>query len=329
MVIGKIPVKWLVFFLFTPLLSCHSFKDQPPVLSVMTHSSFSSEFGPGPYLKKEFEKTCNCIVTYKNVGDAGLIVKKLQLGAKADVVMGLDQFSVAKMSESLGWKKTGIVKDWSPYVGPIKNLLPYDWSPMTFIYRKGEITPPQSWSQLLSNKKYEISLQDPRASTPGRQFLWWIYSLDRSFSKQLKALNQTRYRISPSWSTAYGLFKSGHTNIVFSYLSSLLYHWNEEKDFRYQAVSFEAGHPLQVEYMGVLASSLNDQLARDFIELVLSHKGQSILVKYNFMFPSVANSVSPISQRKLPQLKILDAKRWKDFVTHLDDHISSWEKSFR
>ena len=243
------------------LFSLNSRQDSPPHLAIMTHSSFSSEFGPGPHLKKEFEKKCSCQIQYKNAGEAGLIVKKLQLGAKADVVMGLDQFNIQGLSDSLSWKKVEVIKNWNRHVSPIKNFLPYDWSPMTFIYRKGEVPPPLSWSQLLSNNKYKISLQDPRSSTPGLQFLWWIYNLndnsndndnsksidnktvttladsprsgdnDNSLLHKLKALHQTNYRISPSWSTAYGLFKSGKTNMVFSYLSSLLYHWNEEKRF--------------------------------------------------------------------------------------------------
>ena len=297
----------------------------------MTHSSFSSEFGPGPHLKREFEKTCKCVVDYKNAGDAGLIVKKLQLGAKADIVMGLDQLSVTEMGESLSWKKTGIVKTWNQNANPIRNFLPYNWSPMTFIYRKGEITPPQSWSQLLSNKEYKIGLQDPRLSTPGLQFLWWIHNSNgkKPLSNKLKALNQTNYRVSPSWSMSYGLFKSGKTNMVFSYLSSLLYHWKKEKDFRYQAVSFASGHPLQVEYMGILESSTKYKLARDFIELVLSPVGQSILVKYNFMFPAVDNSVDHMPYKSFPRLKILDNKRWENFVTHRNNHMRSWEKSLR
>ena len=317
----------LIIFFLLFFLSCS--QDQSPHLSIMTHSSFSSEFGPGPHLKREFEKNCQCVVDYKNAGNAGLIVKKLQLGAQADVVMGLDQLSLAEIGDLIKWKKTGIVKAWNLHTSPVKNLLPYDWSPMTFIYRLGEISPPQSWSEFLSNREYKVGLQDPRSSTPGRQLLWWIYNLNspQGFSSQLKTFHRIKYRVSPSWSTAYGLFKAGKTQMVFSYLSSLFYHWGEEKDFTYQAVSFPSGHPIQVEYMGILESSSKSQLAKDFVTFVLSPVGQSILVKYNFMFPTVGNS--PVFRKKLPRLKILDTRRWKDFVTHMDNHIQSWEKSLR
>ena len=293
----------------------------------MTHSSFASEFGPGPHLKREFEKTCKCVVEYRNVGEAGLIVKKLKLGTPVDIVMGMDLLSIHQMGESLKWKETNITRTWHPYVRPKGNLLPYDWSPMTFIYRKGEISPPQTWSQLFSSKGYKVGLQDPRSSSPGLQFLWWVYSIDtkESLFDKLKGFHQIDYRISPSWSMAYGLFKAKHTQMVFSYLSSLFYHWNEEKDFRYQAVSFPSGHPLQVEYMGILESSSQDKLAKEFCEWVLSVRGQEILMKYNYMFPAVGNQ--PIEN--MPQLKILSPKKWKDFVTHLDDHLRTWQKSLR
>lgn len=355
------------------LASCHK-NDSASTssLSVMAPSSFTSEFGPGPHLKREFEERCGCKVIYKNVGEGGLIVKKLKLGARVDVVMGLDQLSVYQMEKSLNWQKMEVVRAWNSHVRPIKNFLPYNWSPMTFIYRLGEITPPKTWSQLLSSGgKYKVSLQDPRSSTPGLQFLWWIHNVDigqiksvhtrkdqhmdlsrdtsqgkgvareerdrstvihkdsqgplekTSLSEKLRSLTRLSYRISPSWSTAYGLFKAGHAHMVFSYLSSLLYHWNEEKDFKYQAVSFKSGHPIQVEYMGVLASSLNDKLARDFVEWILSPRGQAILTQYNYMFPAVGNQSVP----NMPQLKILDHKNWQSFVAHLDDYIRVWEKS--
>ena len=301
-----------------------------PQLSVMVHSSFASEFGPGPPLKKEFEKNCQCILRYKNAGDAGFIVKKLQWGFKADIVMGLDPFSIMQMGDSIGWKKTGITKTWNKHVKPIQNFLPYDWSPMTFIYRQGEVTPPSSWSQLLSQKEYKISLQDPRSSTPGLQFLWWLYHLGgyQPLSKTLSTVHPTNYRVSPSWSTAYGLFKAQKTHMAFSYLSSLLYHWNEEQDFRYQAVSLDSGHPLQVEYMGILASTSKEALAKKFIHWLLSPTGQSILVKYNFMFPSVKGAVKNLSSKPLPNLKILvhHDQSWQNFVAYLDEHLAAWKK---
>ena len=38
--------------------------DEKPEIVIYTYESFASEWGPGPQIKAEFEKTCNCTVTF-------------------------------------------------------------------------------------------------------------------------------------------------------------------------------------------------------------------------------------------------------------------------
>ena len=67
---------------------------------VYTYSSFASPIGPGIDLKKLFKEETHCDVHFENIGDARMLVQRLKSELKikntvdADVVLGLDQFSV-------------------------------------------------------------------------------------------------------------------------------------------------------------------------------------------------------------------------------------------
>ena len=43
------------------------------VLIVGTYDSFSAEWGPGPIIKTQFEKTCNCAVQYDTTSQSSTL----------------------------------------------------------------------------------------------------------------------------------------------------------------------------------------------------------------------------------------------------------------
>lgn len=64
-----------------------------PVLTVYTYDSFSSDWGPGPAIKKAFEADCGCELKYVSLGDGVSLLNRLRMEgkhSKADVVVGLD-----------------------------------------------------------------------------------------------------------------------------------------------------------------------------------------------------------------------------------------------
>src|SRR5262249_9986280 len=150
-------------------------------------------------------------------------------------------------------------------------FVPFDWAPMTFIYREGTEVP-LTFAELTNPKfKGMLALQDPRASSPGLQFYSWVKLIkDADTVKFLKALEPNVQSVSPSWSFAYGLFKKEQAQFVFSYVTSLAFHWGTEKDKRYQAVIFPEGHPTQVEFAAVPDSCRECDLAKEFVLSLLS-----------------------------------------------------------
>ena len=111
-----------------------------PEVIVFASSSFIGPYGPGPQLEAEFEKICLCDVILKDPGGTELLFQKLQLaGAVVDVVVGLDQLSLKRAAQIVNWRPLKPTnRPWGQIFLENKyaTFLPYDWSPMTFIFKK-------------------------------------------------------------------------------------------------------------------------------------------------------------------------------------------------
>lgn len=299
---------------------------------VLAYTTFIGYSGPGPALIAEFKKVCNCDVQITTAGDAGLLVERLKLSQQShpfDLVVGLDQFSKEKALEVGPWKTISLDKKPEQIFDPLAirsfdgRFIPFDYSPMTFIYREGEINPPKSLDDLLSARfAKSISLQDPTTSSPGLQFLNWIRQVYGDHALDyLKKLKPSVHSVSPSWALSYGLFKKDQSKLVFSYLTSLGFHWAVEKDLKYKAVNFSVGHPVQVEFVAVPEGCRQCELGEQFVKLMLTPESQALIAEKNYMFPSVKGATVPEIYKDLPNLKALPIA-----VESLDTDL--WSKAF-
>ncbi len=267
-----------------------------PVLRVFGYASFTGRFGPGPILKEQFEKTCQCKVEFIEGSDSGILLQRLKIEGEslgADLVVGLDQFDLSKAQEEHSWRQlsVGNLDVYEPVKPALANshFIPYDWGVLTFVMRKGEIEKvPQSLDDLLSvelNKK--IALQDPRTSSPGMQFLYWVIKSkgEEEGFKYLQKLMGQVHSFSPTWSAAYGLFTNKQARLVYSYVTSPLYHEVEEKRTDYKAIKFDEALPAQFEFVGIPEFCRHCDLAEQFINLMLSPEGQKIIMTKNYMLP--------------------------------------------
>lgn len=298
-------------------------KFAPKKIRVLTYSYFNSPSGPGPAIFGRFKKEHGCEVEVQAVSDAGLILERLRIAELKnpfDVVIGIDQFQLPAARAQTEWRPVAVDRSqWrdeanDPGTAP---FVPIDWSPMSFVYRKGEIGPPIKFRDLLDprfNKK--IALQNPRASSPGLQFLNWVKSIEgENTVRFLSELKPNVQSVSPSWAFSYGLFKNQQVSLVFSYLSSLAFHWGVERDQQYQVVSFPEGHPLQVEYASVPKNCRECGLGEDLVRTLLEPWAQKLILEKNFMFPVLRGAESGTMMDHLPALKIrpIDSSAGRDF----------------
>ncbi|WP_413586331.1 thiamine ABC transporter substrate-binding protein [Bdellovibrio sp. HCB274] len=288
-----------------------------PTLRVFGYSSFTGKFGPGPLLKAEFEKNCQCNVEFIEGSDSGILLQRLKIEGEslgADLVVGLDQFDLSKAMTEQQWRKMNLgnlnVYDSVKPALSNKFFVPYDWGALTFVMRTGDLkkVPVKIDDLLNSELTRKISLQDPRTSSPGMQFLYWLVRSkgeDEAF-KFLQQLMPQVHSFSPTWSTAYGMFTNKQTKMVYSYVTSPLYHEIEEKKKDFQAIAFEEPLPLQFEFMGIPEFCRHCELAEKFVNLMLSPQGQKIIMEKNYMMPVMKGVRDGTPFASVPEYKTLN-----------------------
>ncbi|MEV4609997.1 thiamine ABC transporter substrate binding subunit [Neorhizobium sp. LMR1-1-1.1] len=278
--------------LFTPFAA----EAQDKTLTVYTYESFTSDWGPGPKIKAEFEKTCACTVNFVGVADGVALLTRLKLegtGSEADIALGLD---TSLISEA---KATGLFEANGVDAGAVKvpgnyaddTFIPYDYGHFAVIYDTQTIkNPPKSLKDLIEgDASQKIAIQDPRTSTPGLGLLLWVKSVYGDKAPEAWAKLRDRVlTVTPGWSEAYGLFTKGEVPMVLSYTTSPAYHMVEEKNDRYQAASFSDGHYIQIEVAGMLKHARDKDLAKSFLTFLISPAAQDIIPTTNWMMPAAA-----------------------------------------
>lgn len=302
-------------------------------IHVYASSSFIAKWGPGPELKDLFEKQNIFKVEFIEVSDMAMAIQKISFEGEAsvaDVVLGIDQFDVTRVANKIKWRDIERNSD-IEFVANIepaakeKTFLPYNWAPMTFVTRKSLKTDVNSLKDLLNPElKSKIALQDPRTSSPGLQFLAWVFeskSGDEAI-KFLKAMSQQAHSYSPSWSAAYGLFKNNQSDLVFSYVTSPVYHLVEEKDDNFLSIETTEPLPVQVEFAGIPQSCKNCEAAEMFINFMLSPEAQKIIMQKNYMLPVIAHVKEASAFDAIKVYKTLPIKFHEQ--SKLEKWINTW-----
>ena len=264
-----------------------------PVLTVYTYDSFTSEWGPGPQVKRAFEKNCTCILKLVGLEDGVSLLSRLKLEGKntsADLVLGIDTNLTAEARATglfqvhgLQLQNSTLPQSWNDDV-----FLPYDYGYFAFVYNREQLSnPPRSLRELVENPQApQILIQDPRTSTPGLGLLLWIKKVYGDEADQAWAKISSRIvTVSKGWSEAYGLFLKGEAPMVLSYTTSPAYHIIAEQDNRFAAARFSEGHYQQIEVAGLVASSDQPALGRQFLSFMMGPEFQSIIPTTNWMYP--------------------------------------------
>ncbi len=264
-----------------------------PELVVYTYDSFVSEWGPGPIIEPLFEATCDCDLKLVPAGDGAAVLSRLQLEGQhsdADVVLGLDtSISGSALASGLftahgiALPELNLPVDWND---PI--FIPFDWGYFAFVYDTTRLShPPTSFTDLRNvPDSFKIIIEDPRSSTPGLGLLLWIKQVFGDDADQVWAdIAPNILTVTAGWSEAYGLFLQGEADMVLSYTTSPAYHLIAEYDDSKAAAAFVEGHYMQVETAAILKSSDQPELARQFLEFVLSDDFQAAIPTTNWMYP--------------------------------------------
>ncbi len=299
-------------------------------LRVLSYGSFSSSWGPGPELAEAFRSESGIDVQFYSAGDAGLILKKLDL-MPADVVLGFDELQLPEARAARPWQNIERIAPGrvnARFRDP--QFVAFDWAPLTFVFRNAEIAPPTSLEDLLDARfRGQIALEDPRTSAPGLQFFLWVLDdlgIDEGFRYFVKLKSNIR-SVASGWTEAYGSFTSkGGALLVFSYQTSPVYHWVSEHDLRYRAAEFSDGHPAQIEYAAIPRDCVKCIEGEKFLDFLLSPRAQKILMTKNFMMPVLDSVRSGTEFAKLPELKLRAWKNLPELLAKRGELFSRWRE---
>ncbi|MHA6690832.1 thiamine ABC transporter substrate binding subunit [Devosia sp. A449] len=265
-----------------------------PKLTIYTYDGFAAEWGPGPALKTGFEAICGgCTVEWIAADSSIGTLRRVQLEGdttEADLIVGLD---TAVAGEA---RATGLFADHGlsltdlalPGEWTDAQFVPFDYSHFAFMYDTDTMTvPPTSFEELIAlPESVKIVIQDPRSSTPGFGLVLWVKAAYGDRAAEIwSGLKPHILTITRDWSESYNLFLSGEADMALSYTTSPAYHIIEDGDETIKAALFTEGHYPQIEVAGVLKSSDQQELAKQFLAYLVSPDAQQIIPHTNWMFP--------------------------------------------
>lgn len=265
-------------------------------LVVFSYSSFISPWGPGPELAQKFFEREGIQVKFVDSGDSALIVERLRFQSpkdRVDLVLGLDQLVVPEARRVLKWKPISFPEPaWDKLLPESihhEGFIPFDWGPLTFIESGAKKSVHTLQDFLDPQLQSQIILLDPRTSTPGFQFLYWLVSTlgEEEAFRFLEKLRPSVHSVHSSWSTGYNLFQRGEADFIFTYMTSAVYHWVEEKNKTIRPVPLDTPLPYQVEYVGIPEKCVRCAEAQKFIEFLLEPDSQYVIMAKNYMLPVV------------------------------------------
>lgn len=263
-------------------------------LTIYTYDSFTADWGPGPLAKKAFEAQCDCTVEFVTVNDGVGLLNRVKLegdNTGADIVLGLDNNLMAAAEATGLFAPHGLelanVRLPGGWADPL--FVPFDYGHFAVIYDSETVeSPPTSLKELMEGgSEPKIVIQDPRTSTPGLGLVLWVRTVYGDEAPAAwEAFRDRVLTVTPGWSEAYGLFTSGETPMVLSYITSPAYHMVVEGTERYKAAPFEEGHYMQIEIAGMTQKGSENPLAAEFLEFMTGPDFQNLMPTTHWMMPA-------------------------------------------
>ena len=278
-------------------------------LVVYTYSSFVS-WGPAAALEEAFEARYDCDLEFVTAGGGKATLSRLLAereagGTDADLFMAemndvpriatYDLFLPVTMEDvpNLAYVPQELSLD------PSGRLVPYEYGYISLTYDSLVLSEEELPASLegLADPRYKgmFVCQDPRTSSTGFSFLLWTIARfgEEGYLDFWRSLDPTLLTITQGWSEAWTLLTHGEAPLMVSFSTDTAYGAMYEDSLRYRAFA-PAGQGYRTIYgVGIVRETDQPELAKGFIDLLLSEEIQELLPKTEIMFPANAQAVLP------------------------------------
>ncbi|MGD1819221.1 MAG: thiamine ABC transporter substrate-binding protein [Pleomorphochaeta sp.] len=304
-------------------------------ITVYAYDAFCGDWGPGQKVVEAFKEKTGIDVNLVSAGDAIEMLTKAELekdNPKADVIIGISDDMAVKAynSDLFDSYDSPVLNDIPEFLQFDKQnrLLPFDYGNFAFVYDSEKISQadlPKSLEDLTDPKyKDKVLLIDPRTSSVGLGLLIWTRELfGDDYLNWWENMKDNALTITEGWSSAYGMFTAGEAPITLSYTTSPVYHVMFEDTTRYQALIFDEGHSATIEGVGILKSSNKKDLAKQFVDFLLTD-AQLDIASANSMYPTNLATELPKAFDWAPKPQITLSLDANDIEDNLDTWLNEW-----
>lgn len=278
-------------------------------LVVYTYDSFVS-WGPAAALEEAFEARYDCDLEFVAAGGgkatlSRLLAEREAEGTQADLFMAevnevprlatYDLFLPVTEEDvpNLAFVPQELLID------PAGGLVPYEYGYISLTYDSQVLSEEELPASLeaLADPRYRQMLvcEDPRTSSTGFSFLLWTIARfgEEGYLDFWQSIDSTILTITSGWSEAWTLLTHGEAPIVVSFSTDTAYGAMYEDSLRYRAFA-PAGQGYRTVYgVGIVKETDQPELAKAFIDLLLSKEIQELLPKTEIMFPVNREALLP------------------------------------
>lgn len=309
----------LLTFLVGVAAGCTPKPSGPVTLTVITHDSFAVSES----VVKAFESQNNARLEFVKSGDAGSALNRVILSKgspQGDVFYGVDNTFLSRaIAENVfePYASPELAKiDPAFKLAPNNEASPVDYGDVCINFDKAyfsshNLTVPQSFEDLVkpeygpgSGKDGLLVMENPATSSPGLAFLLATIAHfgEDHYLDYWKQLKQNGLVVVNDWETAYytnfsGSSGKGAQPMVVSYASSpaaeVVYASTPLKDSPTASITAPGTCYRQVEFVGILKGTKNEELARKFVDFMLGKQFQEDMPLQMFVYPVNPDAALP------------------------------------
>jgi len=318
-------------------------------LTVATYPSYvDGDESPGAWLKRKFEAEHDGVTvewTTPSSGSSNVTeyVQRKRQGAAidADVYLGLNTDELVLIDRELDAPLFAAIGDGLSHAGDVTEGLMVDPEGRAVPYDTGYITPvvdattldavPETFDDLLESRyRGDLLTENAQSSDTGKAFL--LHTIHEKGSDGYldywRDLLDNDVRVLDTWQAAYNAYTAGEAPMVVSYSNDQVYAANEGRDLdAYEVVFLNDEGYANPESMAVFADSDVPDLARSFVDFVLSPAAQNVVPQRNYQFPATTTgslSGTYAEYAKTPPTPV--TLTYDDLAGHVSEWVEQWSR---